>query len=64
MDMMPIMNLFNEWHAANTSEKVKAVIESGAKAGKYKTISAAYGYIKGNDEKCTPIIDPETAPIV
>lgn len=64
MDMMPIMNIFNEWHAANTSKKVRAVIESGAKAGKYKTTSAAYGYIKGDDEKCTPIIDPETAPIV
>ena len=32
MDMMPIMNVFNEWHAANTSKKVKAVIESGAKS--------------------------------
>lgn len=53
-----------EWHAANTSKKVRAVIEAGAKAGKYKTTSAAYGYIKGGDEKCTPIIDPETAPIV
>ena len=64
MDMLPIMNVFNEWHAANTSKKVRAVIEAGAKTGKYKTTSAAYGYIKGDDEKCTPMIDPETAPIV
>ena len=28
MDMMPIMNVFNEWHAANTSKKIRAVIES------------------------------------
>ena len=53
MEMLPIMNVFNEWHAANTSKKVRAVIEAGAKAGKYKTTSAAYGYIKGDDEKCT-----------
>ena len=25
MDMMPIMNIFNEWHCANTSQKIKAV---------------------------------------
>ena len=24
MDMMPIMNVFNEWHAANTSKKIRA----------------------------------------
>jgi DNA invertase Pin-like site-specific DNA recombinase len=33
MDMMPIMNVFNEWHAANTSKKTKSVIEANAKAG-------------------------------
>ena len=27
LDMMPIVNLFNEWHAASTSKKIKAVIE-------------------------------------
>ena len=37
MDMMPIMNVFNEWHAANTSKKLRAVINSNAKAGKYRT---------------------------
>lgn len=31
MDMMPIMNVFNEWHAANTSKKLRAVFESNAK---------------------------------
>lgn len=24
MDMMPIMNIFNEWHSANTSKKIQA----------------------------------------
>ena len=33
MDMMPIVNLFNEWHAASTSKKIKAVIEANCKAG-------------------------------
>lgn len=28
MDMMPIMNVFNEWHAANTSKKNKGGVGS------------------------------------
>ena len=31
MDMMPIVNLFNEWHAASTSKKIRAVIEANAR---------------------------------
>lgn len=64
MDMMPIMNVFNEWHAANTSKKLRAVMESNAKSGKYKTTLSSYGYVKGDDEKRTPTIDPYAAGIV
>jgi len=64
MDMMPIMNVFNEWHSANTSKKIRAVIETNAKAGKYMTTFSSYGYDKGSDEKCTPVIDPEAAAVV
>lgn len=35
MEMMPIMNVFNEWHAANTSKKIRAVLKANAKDGKY-----------------------------
>ena len=61
MDMMPIMNVFNEWYAANTSKKIRAVIESNAKAGKYRTTYAPYGYIKGTDEKKLPVRDEPAA---
>ena len=64
LDMMPIVNLFNEWHAASTSKKIKAVIEANAKAGKYRTTFAPYGYLKGDDPNHLPVIDPEAAPIV
>ena len=64
MDMMPIVNIFNEWHCASTSKKIRAVFEANAKAGKYKSSVPAYGYCKADDEKHTPIIDPETAPVV
>ena len=62
--MMPIMNVFNEWHSANTSKKIRAVVESGAKSGKYRTTFASYGYFKGDDEKRTPVIDPVAAAVV
>ena len=64
MEMMPIMNVFNEWHAANTSKKIKAVRRSNALAGIYSAKKATYGYLKGRDKKRTPVIDEETAPVV
>lgn len=64
MEMMPIMNVFNEWHAANTSKKIRAVLKAHAREGKYHARKAPYGYIKGTDEKKTPIIDEEVAPVV
>ncbi len=64
MEMMPIMNVFNEWHAANTSKKIRAVKRANAMAGIYSAKKASYGYIMGTDEKRTPVIDEEVAPIV
>lgn len=64
MDMMPIMNVFNEWHAANTSKKIRAVLSTSAKSGKYLATYAAYGYTKADDENNTPVIDEYAADIV
>ena len=64
MEMMPIMNIFNEWHAANTSKKIRAVKKAHAKEGIYTAKKAAYGYKIGADKKRTPVIDEETAPVV
>lgn len=64
MEMMPVINLFNEWHASSTNKKIKAVNLANAKAGKYTCANAAYGYTKADDEKHTPIIDPEAAEVV
>ena len=64
MDMMPIVNLFNEWHAASTSKKIRAVVEANAKAGKYRTTFAPYGYVKGDDENRLPIVDEPAASVV
>ena len=63
MDMLPIMNVFNEWHAANTSKKLRTVFQSNARAGKYMTTASSYGYVKGDDENYTPQIDPEASAV-
>lgn len=63
MDMMPIMNVFNEWFAANTSRKIRAVFVAKARAGKFKATYIPYGYLQGN-EKVPLIIDEETAPVI
>ena len=62
--MLPIMNVFNEFHAANTSKKIRAVKQANAKEGIYTAKKASYGYIMGTDKKRAPVIDEETAPIV
>ncbi len=64
MDMMPIMNVFNEWHSANTSKKIRAVAEANAKAGKYRSTHAPYGYVKGTGDKALPVIDEPAASVV
>lgn len=64
MEMMPIMNVFNEWHAANTSKKIRAVKRAHAIEGKFSGSRTPYGYLKGADEKRTFQIDEETAPTV
>ena len=64
MEMMPIMNVFNEWHAANTSKKIRAVKRANAKEGIYTAKKASYGYKMGTDKKRAPVVDEETAPIV
>lgn len=64
MDMMPIMNVFNEWHAANTSKKIRAVLAANWRSGKYTNWAYPYGYKAGSDEKRTAVIDDEAAAVV
>ncbi len=64
MEMMPIMNVFNEWHAANTSKKIRAVLKANAREGKYHARKAPYGYVKSDSEKKTPVVDEEAAAVV
>ena len=64
MDMMPITNVFNEWWAAATSKKLRAVRIQNAKKGKNGMSHAPYGYTLGTDEKRTLQVNEEVAPVV
>ena len=64
MDMMPIMNVFNEWHAANTSKKIRAVLEADWRKGKCTAWAYPYGYRAGDDADRTAVIDERAANVV
>lgn len=64
MDMMPITNVFNEWHAAGTSKKIRAVLEASRRSGKYTSWNYPYGYKAGKDQNRTAVIDEEAAEVV
>ena len=64
INMLPVVNVFNEWHAASTSKKLREVFEANAKAGKYKAGEAPYGYVKGEDEFRLPVRDEPAASTV
>lgn len=63
-DSIAVRDLFNEWHARDTSKKVKAVIMAAARRGERIGTSAPYGYKKdeGNSKHLIP--DEQTAPVV
>lgn len=63
-EIMPFNNIFNEWYAAQTSKKIRAVWQSKAAKGKRVSSSVPYGYIKNPDDKEDWLIDEAAAEIV
>lgn len=45
-DLVPMQDLFNEWHAKNTSQKVRNVLKSKGNSGIPLTTNPPYGYTK------------------
>ena len=56
-DLVPMQDLFNEWHAKNTSDKVRKVFKSKGESGKPLTTNPPFGYMKNPDNKDEWIID-------
>ena len=63
-EMMPFNNIFNEWYAAQTSKKIRAVWKSKADKGERIASAIPYGYIKSQDDPKQWIIDEESAKVV
>ena len=63
-EMMPFSNIFNEWYAAQTSKKIRAVNQMKAAKGQRVSSSVPYGYMKNPNDKQKWLIDEPAAEIV
>ena len=63
-ELMPFSNIFNEWYAAQTSKKIRAVWQSKANRGERISPSVPLGYMKSPDDPKQWIIDPPAADVV
>lgn len=63
-EMMPFNNIFNEWYAAQTSKKIRAVQKAKADNGERVSSTVPYGYKKDKDNPKQWVIDEPAAEIV
>lgn len=63
-DLVPMQDLFNEWHAKNTSQKVRNVFKNKGMSGVPLTTNPPFGYMKNPDNKKEWMIDEEAAKVV
>lgn len=63
-DLTPFKNVFNEWYAKDTSNKIRAVFKAKGNSGKHLTNNPPFGYKKDPNDKEKWIIDEEAAQTV
>lgn len=63
-DLVPMQDLFNEWHAKNTSQKVRNVFKNKGMSGVPLTTNPPFGYEKNPNAKNEWIIDEDAAKTV
>ena len=61
---LPIKSLMDEMYAADTSKKIRAVVQAKAKAGERVTTNPPYGYLKDSSNPKKWIIDPVASEVV
>lgn len=64
VEMMPFHNIFNEWYAAQTSKKIRAVWQSKAEHGKRVSSTVPFGYMKDPEDKEKWLVDEPAAEVV
>ncbi len=63
-DIVPMQDLFNEWHAKNTSQKVRNVFKSKGMSGVPLTTNPPFGYMKNPENTKEWIVDEAAAKVV
>ena len=63
-ELMPFSNIFNEWYAAQTSKKIRAVWASKAANGKRVGTTVPFGYVKDATDREIWHIDEPAAAVV
>ena len=63
-DFLPIQDWFNEMHAKNTSQKVRAVLKNKGESGISLANNVPYGYKKDENNKTKWLVDETSAEIV
>ena len=61
---LPIKSLMDEMYAADTSKKIRAVVQAKARAGERVTVNPPYGYLKAPNNPKNWIIDPVASEVV
>ena len=63
-DFLPIQDWFNEMHAKNTSQKVRAVLKNKGESGIPLAHNVPYGYKKDENDKTKWVVDEPSAEVV
>ena len=63
-DFMPFRNILAEWHARDTSRKIRAIFGARTAAGNHVTGALPYGYLHDPKDRQKWIVDEEAAPVV
>lgn len=63
-DFMPFRNILAEWHARDTSRKIRAIFGARTAAGNHVTGALPYGYLHDPNDRQKWIVDEEAAPVV
>lgn len=63
-DFLPIQDWFNEMHAKNTSQKVRAVLKNKGESGISLANNVPYGYKKDKNDKTKWLVDETSAEVV
>lgn len=64
MEMMPFYNIFNEWYASQTSQKIRQVWKIKSEHGERVSSTVAFGYKRSDTDPKQWVIDEPAAEVV